>query len=215
MARIGTLVTSLRPSSSYLLSSPSDYNDGLSLSPPFNRQICIGRSSCTRLRACQPTHQRRRHRRLDIYIYIYDATMNQNRNHRHSRGPYSAWNKVLSAPSNTSSSSSTVQIDPTSLHHRNLLISLHRAFYKPFDYVSIHWKKWEINGKTGMTKEILFFLERDETWSLLEATIFNQIALRNRKVCVYTRVTWKTKTRVIINIRTLALWKWKIIRAEI
>lgn len=140
MARIGTLVTSLRPSSSYLLSSPSDYNDGLSLSPPFNRQICIGRSSCTRLRACQPTHQRRRHRRLDIYIY--DATMNQNRNHRHSRGPYSAWNKVLSAPSNTSSSSSsTVQIDPTSLHHRNLLISLHRAFYKPFDYVSIHWKK--------------------------------------------------------------------------
>lgn len=71
MARIGTLVTSLRPSSSYLLSSPSDYNDGLSLSPPFNRQICIGRSSCTRLRACQPTHQRRRHRRLDIYIYIY------------------------------------------------------------------------------------------------------------------------------------------------
>lgn len=71
MARIGTLVTSLRPSSSYLLSSPSDYNDGLSLSPPFNRQICIGRSSCTRLRACQPTHQRRRHRRLDIYIYIW------------------------------------------------------------------------------------------------------------------------------------------------
>lgn len=24
-----------------------------------------------------------------------------NQNHRHSRGPYSAWNKVLSAPSNT------------------------------------------------------------------------------------------------------------------
>lgn len=214
MARIGTLVTSLRPSSSYLLSSPSDYNDGLSLSPPFNRQICIGRSSCTRLRACQPTHQRRRHRRLDIYIYIWRDNESEPEPSAFPRAVFRVEQGPVCTVQHTSSSS-TVQIDPTSLHHRNLLISLHRAFYKPFDYVSIHWKKWEINGKTGMTKEILFFLERDETWSLLEATIFNQIALRNRKVCVYTRVTWKTKTRVIINIRTLALWKWKIIRAEI
>lgn len=162
MARIGTLVTSLRPSSSYLLSSPSDYNDGLSLSPPFNRQICIGRSSCTRLRACQPTHQRRRHRRLDIYIYIY-MTRQWIRTIGIPEGRIPRGTRSCLHRPTPSSSSSTVQIYRTSLHHRNLLISLHRAFYKPFDYVSIHWKKWEINGKTGMTKEILFFLEWDET----------------------------------------------------
>lgn len=149
MARIGTLVTSLRPSSSYLLSSPSDYNDGLSLSPPFNRQICIGRSSCTRLRACQPTHQRRRHRRLDIYIYIYDATMNQNRNHRHSRGPYSAWNKVLSAPSNTllllqyrpdppnvAPSSKFINIVTT------CILQTIRLRFNPLEKMRDKWKNW-------------------------------------------------------------------------
>lgn len=129
--------------------------------------------------ACVPTHASETEAPASRYIYIYIWRDNESEPEP-SAFPRAVF-RVEQGPVCTvqhTSSSSTVQIDPTSLHHRNLLISLHRAFYKPFDYVSIHWKKWEINGKTGMTKEILFFLERDETWSLLEATIFNQIEIR-------------------------------------
>lgn len=111
--------------------------------------------------ACVPTHASETEAPASRYIYIYIYMTRQwirtgtigIPEGRIPRGTRSCLHRP------TLSSSSTVQIDPTSLHHRNLLISLQRAFYKPFDYVSIHWKKWEINGKTGMTKEILFFMK--------------------------------------------------------
>lgn len=78
------------------------------------KQICIGRSSCTRLRACQPTHQRRRHRRLDIYVRRDNESEPEP-----SAFPRAAWNKVLSAASNTLLQ---YQIEQASLDHRNLLI---------------------------------------------------------------------------------------------
>lgn len=216
----------LRPSSSYLSLSFS-----FSLLPIYiyittaflflHRSTSEYVSSCTRLRACQPTHQRRRHRRLDIY----DATMNQNRNLRHSRGPYSGVEQgpVCTVQCSPPKRRSIIQIYITSLFShifrfnlnsiqtrifKNALFIKEKEKTKENAHISIFLWQMEYNGMKSKT------VCSSATNVRIDRPIFGQKLSCNRTCIHVLRQKPRFESQSTVHTFFIPL-KWKIIRAEI